>query len=105
MALIDELDIEIEYRPANLGGLEVVPADEPVTETATYRAAVKPQPKIAIDGETFDATGRFWSSLFHRFGLTGNVFRYFDYDEVFERVVDSSPDDRLRLCVERTPDR
>ncbi|MEM6313502.1 MAG: DUF932 domain-containing protein, partial [Planctomycetota bacterium] len=47
----------------------------------------------------------FWSSLFHRFGLTGNVFRYFDYDEVFERVVDSSPDDRLRLCVERTPDR
>lgn len=93
-------DLKIEYRPSNLGGLEVVPGEAPATSNP-YRTAVKPQPMIRVDGETIRASGRFWSSLFHRFGLSGNVFRYFDYDEVFERVVATCPDDRLRLCIER----
>lgn len=58
---------------------------------------------IEVGGEVYEPTRRFWQSLFHRFGLTGNIFRYFRYDEVFTRVVESNPDSRLRLCAEQHP--
>jgi len=86
--------LTVEYPIVSLGELRVVPTSNP---KATRRASEC----LAVRGETFLTTPRFWRSLFHRFGISGNIFRYFDHDEVFTRVVQRSPDDRLRLCAER----
>ena len=101
MQLTDETDLTIDYRPATLGGFRVIEQEE-VTPTHGGRP-VRPEPKIEVDGEALRPSPRFWSSLFHRFGLSGNVFRYFDHEEVFRRVTEVSADDRLRLCIERQP--
>lgn len=57
--------------------------------------------RVEIDGEPMRSTPRFWHSLFHRFGLAGGIFRYFDYDEVFGRIAKRNADDQLRYCIER----
>jgi hypothetical protein len=86
--------LSIDYRASHVRDLRVVTTRKNDTgpETATG---------IEVDGEVLEPTNRFWSSFFHRFGLTGNIFRYFRYDEVLQRVVDANADARLRLCVER----
>jgi hypothetical protein len=73
-----------------------MPSADPLAGTRVAKVAA-----LEVAGEPFVPTSRFWQSLFHRFGLTDNVFRYFRYDEVFARVVEANSDDRLRLCVER----
>jgi hypothetical protein len=90
--------LKVEYPIVSLADLRVVPTSNP---QATRRAS----DCLAVRGETFQTTGRFWRSLFHRFGISGNIFRYFDHDEVFTRVVQRSPDDTLRLCAERRGNR
>lgn len=55
---------------------------------------------VVVNDRSFKPTGRFWHSLFHRYGLSGNIFRYFRYAEVLDRVVDVNPQDQLRYCVE-----
>ena len=94
-------DLRIEYPTVSLGELRVV-SHEPDADTdkpagPARRRAVS----VHARGETFEPSGRFWSSLFHRFGISENIFRYFRHDEVFDRIVQASPDDRLRLCIER----
>ncbi len=56
---------------------------------------------VQIDGRPLEPTPRFWNSLHVRFGFTQNIFRYFRHDEVFERISQVSPNDRLRWCIER----
>ena len=99
MQLTDETQMTIEYRPATLGALGVV--EQPDEAPAFGGRPTRREPKLRVDGEELTASPRFWSSLFHRFGLSGNVFRYFDHQEVFRRVTEVSADDRLRLCIER----
>src|SRR5260221_10003206 len=60
---------------------------------------------VLLDGRPVEATPRFWNSLHVRFGFTSNIFRYFRHDEVFGRISEVSPNDRLRWCVERSGDR
>ena len=61
-------------------------------------------PAIEIDGESFAPTRRFWKSFFGRFGIADNVFRYFEPEEVFQRISERSTDDSIRYCVERDQD-
>ena len=42
-------------------------------------------------GNRSSRPARFWSSLFHRFGISENIFRYFRHDEVFARIVERQP--------------
>jgi hypothetical protein len=84
----------IEYPIAQIRDLRVV--------TQREKEDSREQPvAIEVRGEPLRPSQRFWQSLFHRFGLAGNVFRYFRYDEVFARVAEANPDSPLRLCVER----
>lgn len=97
----------IEYRGAQLQDLRVIAPQEDKEQTrhdGAVARAIRPRrapAAVEVDGERFYPTSRFWRSLFHRFGISDNVFRYFGYDEVFARVVQSNGDDRLRLCIER----
>ncbi len=86
-------DIRVEYPIVPLGELRVV-AGAPETGR-------RPQVRVSVRDEQFEPAPRFWKSVFHRFGISENIFRYFSHDEVFARLVERSPDASVRLCVER----
>ncbi len=63
-------------------------------------------PKSVVDGITIDGrklrpSKRFWTSIQTRFGFSPNMFRYFDHKEVFDRISDRAPNDKIRYCIER----
>jgi len=60
---------------------------------------------IEINGEEIKPTRRFWRSFFTRFGISDNIFRYFEPAEVFERIAERAPDDAFRYCIERNSEK
>jgi len=61
---------------------------------------------VIIEDEVLQPTTRFWESLQARFGISGSIFKYFSYDEVFNRISAKSGDkDEIRVCVERVNDK
>ena len=60
--------------------------------------------EVLLDDEPVRPTKRFWNSLHMRFGFTSNIFRYFSHEEVFNRISEVAPNDRLRWCLERDAD-
>jgi hypothetical protein len=56
--------------------------------------------KVALGGEVLKASNRFWQSLHMRYGFTSNIFRYFSHEEVFNRINEVNPRDRVRYCIE-----
>lgn len=69
--------------------------DQPLTKKKRNRAQI-----MALYGDEYQATDRFWNSLLSRFHLSDTVFNYFKPAEVFERIVDVNGDDSLRFTVE-----
>lgn len=57
--------------------------------------------RVLIDGEPLVPTGRFWTSLYARFGLNNAFFRFFSHDEVFKRISEREKNDRVRIALER----
>jgi hypothetical protein len=55
---------------------------------------------LELDGRRVQPSSRFWTSLHVRFGFTANIFRYFSHAEVFERISQVAPDDKIRWCLE-----
>jgi hypothetical protein len=72
--------------------------------TATDRNGKTQIKEVLLEGEALQPTKRFWNSLHLRFGFTGNIFRYFNHAEVFERISDVAANDQVRWCVERNED-
>ncbi len=60
--------------------------------------------EVRLNDEPLQPSNRFWNSLHLRFGFTSNIFRYFSHEEVFNRISEVAPNDRVRLCVEREAD-
>ena len=84
--------------------------DYGLTRVRDLRAVTRLNPKgktvltgMEVQGEPMADSKRFWRSFFHRFGISDNVFKYFDYHEVFQRIAGRSRDDTFRYCVERKP--
>ena len=99
MVTANNNSVRIEYPTVALGELRVVSNE---TGNGPAGPARRRGVTVHAGGEPFEPTPRFWSSLFHRFGISENIFRYFRHDEVFARIVEHNRDGRLRLCVERT---
>jgi hypothetical protein len=57
--------------------------------------------KVLIGGEPFVPTGRFWTSLYSRFGLNNAFFKFFNHEEVFRRISERESQDQVRITVER----
>lgn len=55
---------------------------------------------ITVDGRVMKPTTRFWTSFFAKFGFGNSTFKWFDHAEVFARISERAPSDKLRLCVE-----
>ena len=88
-------DVRFDYSMHAINDLAV----ETKEDAKTGRKVV--QTVIAND-EPLKPSQRFWTSLYARFGFGDTVFKFFDHDEVFTRISERCPSDRLRLCVERT---
>ena len=56
---------------------------------------------LLVHDEPLQPTERFWVSLMSRFGFGKSTFKFFTHEEVFQRISDTLPNDRLRVCVER----
>lgn len=83
---------QIEYRSVDLRSLKVE------CSNTNGRSQVS---AVLVEGEQFASSKRFWGSLFHRFGINSQVFKYFGHDEVFNRIVERVPGTETRLCIER----
>lgn len=66
-----------------------------------HRVGKKAASHLEVAGEPMKASPRFWTSFFHRFGISETVFRYFDHEEVFQRIAERGKGDTVRYCVER----
>lgn len=55
---------------------------------------------VLVNDEPMQATDRFWTSLFARFGFNSSFFKYFNHAETFQRISEKETG-TIRLCVER----
>ena len=81
-----------DYGYANIRDFQV----ESTRETSTSKSVPN---NVRVAGRQAAPTGRFWKSLFMRFGIGDSVFRYFDHAEVFDRISARNSDDRVRYCI------
>lgn len=86
--------VAFDYKYLPVNELQVVTKENP----KTGKQIVK---HILVHDEPLEATDRFWVSLFSRFGFGGNTFKYFDHQEVLQRISERAANDRLRVCIER----
>ena len=56
---------------------------------------------IIIKDEEITPTKRFWKSWQMRFKINDNVFKYFNPAEVFNRISEVQPNDKIRYSIER----
>jgi hypothetical protein len=85
---------EFEYGLCNIKDIEVV-RDRDASH------GKRKCPQVTLKGEPVGTTPRFWNSLHRRFGFTENIFRFFSYEEVFDRISSVAKNDQFRFCVER----
>jgi hypothetical protein len=82
-----------EYGTARIKDLAV--------RTTTDRNGKTDVSAVLLNDEPVRPGKRFWNSLHLRFGFTSNIFRYFSHQEVFARISEVAPNDRIRWCLER----
>jgi hypothetical protein len=59
---------------------------------------------IEVDGEDVKPSQRFWISLGARYGFSPSIFKWFDHEEVFDRISERAASDRIRVTIETSPD-
>jgi len=99
-------NIEYKVVPLRQLKLKILTANEmSERESREAKKAVsgKLVKSIEIDGEQLAPTNRFWQSLYARFNINAAFFRFFEYDEVFERISQQETNDLIRVCIERDP--
>jgi len=75
-----------------------------IVDVTTVLGGKKIVNHILVNDEPIIPTERFWHSLcslYSPFGITKNIYSLFDYDEVFNRLSDRSPKDRIRITIQR----
>jgi hypothetical protein len=85
-----------EYGVTTIGELRV--ESRPADDKQARQPAVT---SVLVGDEPLRPSERFWNSLYVRYGFSRSVFNYFTHEEVFRRIAEVSPHDRMRYCVER----
>ncbi|MFW6169072.1 MAG: DUF932 domain-containing protein [Planctomycetota bacterium] len=57
--------------------------------------------QMRVDQQSVTPTSRFWTSFFHRYGVSESIFRYFQPVEVFNRIAQCVSNEQLRYCIEQ----
>lgn len=86
------------YGIANVQDLMVTDSER----TSSGKLAVK---RMHVDDHSVTPTPRFWTSFFHRYGVSESIFRYFQPAEVFTRIAERASNDQIRYCIERRDNR
>lgn len=84
-----------DYNYSKMRDLNVLTEPDAKTGKPTVTA-------VEVDGEPMRPTPRFWVSLFSKWGINKACFKFFDFPEVFSRISEREPNDRVRICVERS---
>lgn len=94
-------NLKVDYLYTNMSEMKVI------TKEVKGRNGIvrKEASEIEINGEPYRINQRFWDSIMSRFGFSSSMFKYFDYDEVFSRIVERRNTDSIRVCVESRGDR
>lgn len=59
---------------------------------------------LTVNGRELKPSQRFHTSLMAKFGFSKSIYNLFDHDEVFDRISDRFPNDRVVLTVETPPE-
>ena len=86
-----------EYGTCRLRDLQVPPAEDDAPDALNRAKFTK---TLTLCDRPVKPGKRFWNSLQMRFGFTHNIFRYFSHQEVFRRISQKAPDDKVRYCLE-----
>lgn len=86
-------DIKFNYSYSPINALRV-------TTKVNERNGKTEVDSVLVNDEPMQATDRFWTSLFARFGFNRAFFKYFNHAETFQRISESEKGS-VRLCVER----
>lgn len=89
-------DIKISYFSGSIKDVTVL---KPAVVAGSNRLNKKDW-IVRLHDEEFESTPRFWASIFSRYLINRSIFRYFNHQEVFERIV-STRDDVLRFTSEK----
>src|SRR5690606_32159691 len=84
----------IDYVTVGLGDIKLG-----LTEAKTNQKRRVEEMKIC--GTKVNCTSRFMTSLCAQAGISQNIFKYFDFEEVTERIVGNNTLDRVRCCLVR----
>ena len=98
---MNDLQIGFEYKLVDLADmqLDIVNYTTRHSKSTTFPGG-KMVKSIIIDGETITPTGRFWESLFSKYGLNTSFFKFFKFNEVFTRLSERGLG-KVRVCIER----
>jgi len=93
-AAIADTDLTFDYTFMPISDLKVETTEDP----KTGRKRVE---KVIVQDEPLKPTERFWTSLYSRYGFNSAFMKYFEHEEVFDRISKIESNDRMRLCIER----
>lgn len=89
--------MKFEYGSLALQDLSVDVTTHPKTGKRTVK-------ELRLKGEPVTPSKRFWTSLQIYYRFSDNIFNYFDPSEVFQRIAERKPNDKMRYCVQRDGD-
>jgi hypothetical protein len=88
------MKVKFEYGTARVRDLKAV-------TSVSEKNGLPKVTDMALNGELFCPTPRFWRSFFGRFRICETTFRYFSHEEVFARVSQRAECERFQYCIER----
>jgi hypothetical protein len=88
------MSYQFEYGTAQVGDMQVITGPQEKSELPEVL-------HVKLNGRKLKPTPRFWRSLFTRFRISDNTFRYFSHAEVFQRISERGACTRFRYCIER----
>src|SRR4051794_28880120 len=89
--------MKFEYGSLSLQDLDV----NVVTHPKSGKKIVK---SLLVKGEAVRPSKRFWTSLQVYYRFSDNIFNYFDHSEVFQRIAQCKPNEKMRYCIQRDQD-
>jgi hypothetical protein len=98
-----DIGVTIDSHTIPLRAIRVLPGPPTSTRGGRGDDSLPTKALVDLDGEHCRVSKRFWKSIFARYRFGASTFRYFQPEEVFQRICEVSKNDTLRVMVERRP--
>lgn len=82
---------------------KILPLSKVQVQGTSGKDRFRPQScKVRVGSKWYSTSTRFWTSFFAKFGFSDSIFKYFEHQEVFDRICKLKPDTELRFCTDGT---